>query len=50
MPTIEWETISGTPVTGALNNHRPMMSVTISSISAKIHTVPAALVNEMNRG
>jgi hypothetical protein len=44
MPTIDSDTISVTPRTGAPSRLRPNTSRLISTISARIHSVPKAFM------
>ena len=43
MPTMDSDTSSVTPRTGAFNRLRPSTSVLMSTMSATIHSVPSAL-------
>jgi hypothetical protein len=49
MPTIDSDTSSVTPRTGAPSRLRPSTSLLISSISATIHSVPSALSPRISR-
>ena len=45
MPTIDSATSSVTPRTGAPSRLRPSTSALISTISARIHSVPSAFIS-----
>ena len=49
MPTIDSDTSSVVPRTGALSSSRPSTSLLTSSISATIHSVPSALSVRVSR-